>query len=64
MSRPQTQRWSHDRQVVHAVPSPNGLGVAMWIAAIVAVAALIGCGWGWLVSGGLFRLAEAIGEWR
>jgi hypothetical protein len=35
----------------------------MWIAAIVTVAALIGCGWGWLVSGGLFRLVGEIGAW-
>lgn len=63
MSRPQTQRWSRDRQVVHMEPSTRALGVLMWIAVAVVVAALVGCGWGWLASGGLLGIAEQIGEW-
>ena len=64
MSRPQTQRWSRDRQVAHVEPSARALGALMWIAVLVTVAALVGCGWGWLTSGGLLRVAAEIGAWQ
>lgn len=61
MSRPQTARWSHDRQVVHMEPSAHALGLALWLAVLVAVAALLGVSWGWLMSGGLLVLTRGIG---
>ena len=36
-------------------------GLALWLAVLVAVAALLGVSWGWLMSGGLLVVARGIG---
>lgn len=33
-------------------------------AVLIVVAALVGCGWGWLTTGGLLSIAARIGEGR
>lgn len=55
MSMPQTRRWS--REVQHAPQSERGVRAASVVLALLMVALLLGVGWGWLASGGLFRLA-------
>lgn len=52
------------REVRHMEPSARSLGMAMWWAALIVVAAVVGVSWGWIADGGLVRLAEQIGEWR